>query len=261
MISIIVPFWDSELWLGRCCQSLHENEGDFEYILVDDFSKDSGKSIAESYVKADDRFILLQNEHKKGVSGARNTGLDHMRGEWFTFLDADDTLCENAYETLIKATGISADLYQFNHLRHYEKVDRTVMKYQAGEGWYDIEHLPSCWCMVWNKLYRWETFKKVRFVEGLQYGEDEIYNLECFDIEDHHYNNKNPVIVHRFSNKESLSKTKRKDADGLIAQARALEEALYRLKKPQTRRAVCEVLSEHWTSNTYLNTFVKEDTD
>ena len=259
MISIIVPFWNSEAWLGRCCQSLHENAGDFEFILVDDFSEDGGKAIAESYVSADDRFVLLENERKKGVSGARNTGLDHVHGEWFTFLDADDTLHGDAYATLVGATGISANIYQFNHLRHYEKHDRTVMKYEAVEGWYDIEHRPPCWCMVWNKLYRTETYGKVRFVEGLQYGEDEIFNLECFDIDDHIYNSKHPFMVHRFTNKKSLSKTKPKDMDGLLAQARALEELLYRLKKPQTRKETCGVLSDHWSSPTYIKTFVDKD--
>jgi glycosyltransferase involved in cell wall biosynthesis len=236
-----------------------EQKGDFEFIVVNDFSTDGSEDIALAYQKADKRFKPLLNQHKKGVSGARNTGLDHMSGEWFTFLDADDTLCDNAHEVLNKATEKNVNIFQFNHLRHYEKHDRTVMKYEAYEGWYDVGHLPMCWCMVWNKLYRAETFGKVRFVEGLQYGEDEIFNLECFDIDDHIYNVADTFMVHRFTNKKSLSKTKSKDMDGLLAQARALEELLYRLKRPQTRSATCDVLAEHWTSPTYRKAFVDKD--
>lgn len=260
MISIIVPYWNAEAWLGRCCESLKQQKGKFEFLLISDHprgSEDGSDDIARQYAMADQRFTVIWNQHAKGVSGARNTGLDHMSGEWFTFLDADDTLCDNAYEVLNKATEKNVNIFQFNHLRHYAKTDRIVRRYEAYEGWYDVEHLPMCWCMVWNKLYRAETFGKVRFVEGLQYGEDEIYNLECFDIDDHIYNVDDTFMVHRFDNKKSLSKTK--GADGLLAQARALEELLYRLKRPQTRKATCGVLSEHWSSPTYLKAFVDKD--
>ena len=234
---------------------MKDNDGDFEFLLVSDHqNEDNGEDIARAYATADSRFRALHNEHSKGVSGARNTGLDHMRGEWFTFIDCDDAMNENAYETMIKATGVSADIHQFNHLRYYEKRDRLAMKYEATEGWYDIQHLPPVWCMVWNKLYRTSIYGKVRFVEGLQYGEDEIFNLECFDISDRIYCNRTPTVIHMFTNKGSLSKTKR--AEGLIAQARALEDAIYRLKNPLSRQATLETLAEHWSSPTYHTEFV-----
>ena len=54
--------------------SLHEQKGDFEFILVNDHSTDQGPEIAERFAGMDNRFVLLTNEHRKGVSGARNTG-------------------------------------------------------------------------------------------------------------------------------------------------------------------------------------------
>lgn len=256
MITVITPYKDAELWLGRCLESLSKQRGDFQFITVDDNSTDNSYQIAQSYEQTDHRFLSLKNEHKAGVSGARNTGLDHAEGEWFTFLDADDEYDIDAWRNYKRSLGITADIHQFNHMRYYPKVDRMRMKYANPEGWYDVEHLPVFWCMVWNKLYRTETFGKVRFVEGLQYGEDEIFNLECFDISDSIYSAKEIGIIHHFDNKLSLSKVKK--SKGLLDHTHGLEDLLFRLEKDKTRKAVLDTLSEHWSSKTYNKIFVEE---
>ena len=116
-ISVIVPFWNSEKWLGRCCESLDKR---LEVILVDDGSTDSGREIAESY-----GFKVIENERTKGVSGARNTGLDYSHGEWVTFLDADDEMLPNAWETFQKAIS-DFNVIQLPHKRLRGQSERTA---------------------------------------------------------------------------------------------------------------------------------------
>ena len=89
MISVIVPYKNSEPWIGRCVESLKAQGGDMEFILVNDHSTDGGKKIAKDLTKGDKRFRHYENARADGVSGARNTGLDKAKGEWITFLDAE----------------------------------------------------------------------------------------------------------------------------------------------------------------------------
>ena len=250
MVSVIVPFWNAEQWLTRCLESLHIQEGNIEFILVDDKSTDGSIDIAYEYCNKDKRFTLLRNQHAKGVSGARNTGLDYASGEWVTFLDADDHLTEDATEAWKDALQWNASIHQLNHLRYYAKTGTRDVRYANPVGYFDVENLPKLWCMVWNKLYHRETYKDIRFVENLQYGEDEIYNLACFAVDDRIHNSVATAMVHCFDNKQSLSKTK--GAEGLWKQIRALEEFLESQSDPKVRCAVCKVLSEHWGSDTFL---------
>lgn len=250
MVSLIVPFWNAEEWLTRCLESMHIQEGDIEFILVDDHSTDNGREIAYEYCNKDKRFTLMTNQHTKGVSGARNTGLDYASGDWIAFLDADDYLTENATEAWKDALQYKASIHQLNHQRWYAKTGMRDVRYANKVGYYDISNLPALWCMVWNKLYHRETYKDVRFVEGLQYGEDEIYNLACFAVDDNIHNSVETAMVHCFDNKQSLSRLK--GADGLYTQVRALEEFLESQSDPKVRCAVCYLLSEHWGSQTFL---------
>ena len=254
MISIIVPFKDSAQWLGRCFDSLTRLQGDFEFIVVNDNSKDNGKAIAEQYAERDARFIVLDNERIMGVSGARNTGLDHAKGEWLTFLDADDYLDDDAEESYLKALSVNANMHQLNHKRLYT-TGRFGMKYYNVDGWYDIEHLPQLWCVVWNTLYRREVFGHIRFKEGLQYSEDELYNLECLAVDPVVHNADVIAVVHCFNNPESICKTKTES--DLFANSRALEEFLARQTDPVMRRVVCHIISDHWRSEVYMDIFTK----
>lgn len=260
MISVIVPFWNSEKWIGRCCDSLVRLKGDFEFLLIDDNSTDKGPEIVRRY--DDDRLVLLQNWYRyKGVSGARNTGLDSAKGEWVTFLDADDEMLPEAsqvFERMIRLDK-TANILQSNHLRYYEKTGKTALKYANPKGVYDLEHLPQCWCMVWNKLIRRSFIEEhdIRFIEGLQYGEDEVFVLDCLAHDNRiiHTMTRTVTIMRHFDNKGSLSHVKRMDPIGLMAQTRALEKYIMRTDNADARIAACKILSEHWGSATYLKTF------
>ena len=89
-ISVIIPVYNAEKYLYRCIDSvLAQTYQDFELLLIDDGSKDSSGAICDEYAAKDARVRVFHKENG-GVSSARNVGLDHARGEWITFVDADD---------------------------------------------------------------------------------------------------------------------------------------------------------------------------
>lgn len=246
MISVIVPYWQSEQWLERCLTSLHTQKGDFEFILVDDHSTDCGPRIAERFADLDDRFVLLENERRKGVSGARNTGIDHARGEWTTFLDADDEYGPDAYAKFASVIRSGANICQLNHLRYYERNGRAVLRYANAGSEYSLERLPDAWWGVWNKLLRTDFIKEIRFDEDLQYGEDGMFVLECLraDGRIHHAKHSVTVVIHRFDNKGSLSHVK--TAEDVIVQIHAYEAFLNKQDTIALKKIVSLELSKLW---------------
>jgi glycosyltransferase involved in cell wall biosynthesis len=113
-----------------------------------------------------------------GVSGARNFGMDRATGEYITFLDADDAYEENAVETMQRYAEKGEDIVQFGQIRHMNTGE--VLRRAWPEGEYDLWHLRRYWQMVWNKIYKTATVKKygIRYADGLQFGEDEIFNAQ-----------------------------------------------------------------------------------
>ena len=100
LISIVVPIYNAEQYLRDCLESiLKQKYHNFEVILVNDGSIDSSEAICREYVNRDDRFLYANKEHE-GVSSARNYGLELVKGEYVTFIDADDWIEENYLELL-----------------------------------------------------------------------------------------------------------------------------------------------------------------
>lgn len=249
MISVIVPYKNAEQWLDRCCRSLAQQSGDFQFILVNDHSNDDGESIAVEYASKDERFVAVNNRHKNGVSGARNTGIEKAKGTWITFLDADDEMLPNAYNAFMAVINADkkANIHQLNHMRYYTAIDKLVIKYWNNGGVYTTEALPKMWAGVWNKLYRAKFIKDIRFDEKLQYGEDGMFNLECLAKEPriHHGDRNLTAVKHRFDNQQSLSHVK--TAKDVIKQARAYEKFVLEQTDPALKKVVCDEIAGFWS--------------
>ena len=262
LISVIVPYWNEEKWIGRCVDSLRMQPGDdFEFIFVDDNSIDDSKNIAKRHSEGDERFFFYNSECEDslgGVSGARNTGLKYALGKWITFLDSDDEMNEDAYPRFMKMLEEDprALIHQANHLRWYEKSGRLRQKYNNLQGKYKLDSLPQCWCMVWNKLYSAKLAKSVQFKDCMQYGEDELYNLNCLaelkrrSKEAYIHCSSELTMIKHFENKGSLAHTKGERE--LFDQAYALIDFIERNTDPEIRSAALDILSEHFSSPTYM---------
>ena len=100
-VSIIIPIFNAEAYLARCLDSiLAQSYSDWECILVEDGSTDGSGRICDCYAAKDARFRAIHGSNK-GVSTARNKGIQLSGGQWFYFCDADDEVMPNALETLI----------------------------------------------------------------------------------------------------------------------------------------------------------------
>lgn len=102
-ISIIIPSYNEENNISRCLDSvLNQTFTDFEVLCVDDGSSDSTFEIIKQYSKNDDRIVPLKNP-QKGVSSARNFGIENAKGDFIGFVDSDDFIQPQMYEFLFRA--------------------------------------------------------------------------------------------------------------------------------------------------------------
>ena len=102
LITIIVPVYNSEKTLHRCVDSiLDQTYQNFEILLINDGSKDHSGDICDEYAKSDTRVRVFHKENK-GVSAARNTGLDNAKGAWVSFVDSDDWISSEYLNVLYK---------------------------------------------------------------------------------------------------------------------------------------------------------------
>jgi GalNAc5-diNAcBac-PP-undecaprenol beta-1,3-glucosyltransferase len=112
VVSIVVPTYNRPATLGRALDSvLGQDYPGWELIVVDDGQLPGTVEALSSY--ADPRISVVSHDRNRGVSAARNTGLDHVTGEWFTFLDDDDELVPHALSTLMKAAREHPDADAF----------------------------------------------------------------------------------------------------------------------------------------------------
>ena len=188
LVSIIVPIYGTEEYLPVCIDSIRKQTyQNLQIILVDDQSPDKCPEICDAYAKKDSRIIVIHQENK-GVSGARNAGLNHASGEYIMFVDSDDELYTNAVATLLQdACEYNADVVS--------AVAKTVNEYgvvvdNPEKGDYQIyqgdkplllllDEDPSTY-VVWAKIFRTSFIKGVGFEEGKNLCEDSFFLFQCY---------------------------------------------------------------------------------
>lgn len=121
LVSIITPFYNAENYLAEAIHSvLDQDYKTWELILVNDGSTDRSKAISTSF---NDSRIIYFEQANKGVSAARNIGLNAMKGDFFCFLDADDTLTKASLSSRVEILESDSSIYF---------VDGAVEKWNAG---------------------------------------------------------------------------------------------------------------------------------
>lgn len=179
LISVIVPVYNVEPYLEKCLQSIiSQSINNLEIILIDDGSIDNSGKICDQYQKLDNRIIVI-HQNNKGLSAARNRGLEIATGKYIGFVDSDDWIEKNMYEEMYNfLENNNLDIVTCNFYHHYEnekvKSDKTINN--NNKIWDDkkemlIEVLNDNVMrnFVWSKLYKKEFWKNIRFPEGKVY--------------------------------------------------------------------------------------------
>lgn len=175
MISIIVPIYKVEPYLKQCVDSiLNQTYLDLEILLIDDGSPDRCGEICDEYAKKDKRIRVFHTENR-GLSAARNLGIQKSTGIYLGFVDSDDWLEKDMYEALLnRIVETQADISgcgfytEFATKSIVSRLKETV--YSGIES--EIALLDGKVSnYVWNKLYRREVFLTVSFPEGRNFEE------------------------------------------------------------------------------------------
>ena len=127
MISVIIPVYNAESTLRRCLDSiLNQLYSSLEIILVDDGSKDNSGRICDEYGEQDDRIIVI-HQGNKGVSLARNRGLDIAKGEYVGFVDYDDYIDPDYFKILLDNMGKSKTDICFSALEEVPNIAPSTL--------------------------------------------------------------------------------------------------------------------------------------
>lgn len=132
-LSVIVPFYNVQQYAPDTLRSLGANaREDFEFILVDDCSRDGTPDILARAERELPGAVLVRHERNGGLATARNTGIDRARGEYLTFLDGDDWLAPGYYPKLVAAIEeLGCDFLRTDHVQCTARA-RTVHRVPVG---------------------------------------------------------------------------------------------------------------------------------
>ena len=172
-LHIIVPCYNVARTIVRCVDSILSQKTGYTFFvsLVNDGSTDKTPELLERY-RADPRVEIL-TQSNRGLSGARNRALEHIRGKYILFVDSDDTLRKGAVEALLsKAVETNADIVQggfVNITGHGLVFGRTG--YREGSA---AETGQTPYGMAWGKVIRSSIFAHLKFPEGYWF-EDTIF--------------------------------------------------------------------------------------
>lgn len=190
-ISIIVPVYNIEKYLERCLDSiLAQTYTNLEVIAVDDGSKDGSLKVAQAVSERDSRVKVISKVNE-GVTKARLTGVAAATGDWIGFIDGDDFVDPDMFETLLSnAKKYGADIshcgYKMvfpSHIDYYYNTEKLVEQDNL-KGLMDLldgSFIEPCMC---NKLYKKSIFDDMLKAEKIDYSikntEDLLLNFYLF---------------------------------------------------------------------------------
>ena len=217
-IHVIIPVYNCKDYLEEAVNSVLKQEYErIEILLIDDGSKDGSSALCDKLAKNSDKITVIHQENK-GVSCARNTGIDyilqkyqnHLDGRYIAFLDADDAWANDFFTNASVLEFPSADIIQFQSQRWNAAFTRCCEPVPLEEGTYagGVDTIWRCrgqsFCAA---LYDCQFLEKhaIRFLEGLGYSEDVLFLRKCVSMADsvallsrtlYHYRNNPLSAVH-----------------------------------------------------------------
>lgn len=179
LLSVVVPVYNGEKYLGECLTSLSKqglNEQDYEIIVVNDGSTDGTEDIIDSFSKSP--LFKKINKINGGASSARNTGIEESRGDYITFIDADDKVTENIFATIINyVVKHNLDGYYFATVRKEKNIWQKNVFFDIDK---DTQICPSkCLGGIHGVVYRKSILKErqITFDTSMTNTEDLLFNF------------------------------------------------------------------------------------
>ncbi len=176
LVSIITPVYNVADYLPRCIDSIvNQTYSNFELILIDDGSSDNSLNICKKYACKDKRVIVFHQENK-GVSTARNIGINKAKGDLIGFIDADDFIEPDMYETMITILNstntemcVSTKFYFNDSILCNSNIKKQkITKNDAIKGILEMD-FPTSLCSC---IYKKCLFTKNHLNEDIHYWED-----------------------------------------------------------------------------------------
>lgn len=179
-LSVIVPIYNSELYLADCLESLvHQNfkDGEYEVICVNDGSQDSSLEIIRDYERKYP-FVRCYSKKNEGIAATRNLGLKMARGRYITFVDSDDYIVAESLEKLVNemerrdVTLLTFGYQCIGETEHYcnekiSKVEFVLSKVTSDQAPFQ----------VWGMVYSREVINRFSFSHKFRTREDYIFNF------------------------------------------------------------------------------------
>ncbi len=188
VISVIVPVFNVQEYVGKCVTSIRKQTYEhLEILLVDDGSTDLSGALCDKMQKLDARIQVIHKENG-GLSSARNTGIDHACGDFIFFVDSDDWIDSDTLEALVQiAEGENADIAECSYRNvfkdHVEEETSNTGELVIGDAAFamqcqlDWRYFKS---VAWNKLYKRSIFEDgKRYPQG-RFHEDEFFTHQAF---------------------------------------------------------------------------------
>lgn len=166
LVSIIIPVYNAEKYISRCLDSIiNQSYKNIQIIVIDDGSTDKGVLILDKYKEDDNRISVYRTENR-GVSYARNLGIEKAKGEYFVFVDADDFVQKDMIEKMYyRLLSDGSDICVCNvwrtngdksKIQSNRKDEQIVLFNSIEKEEYMITFLlrqVHAYC-VWNKMYK-----------------------------------------------------------------------------------------------------------
>lgn len=186
LISIIIPIYNAATYLHECLESIKKQTyRHFECILINDGSTDQSETIIKSFANDDCRFRLIE-QNNMGVSAARNIGIINSKGNYITFVDADDWIDEQYLEILLgHIKSNNADISICGSIFEYpnsilKKTFNCNASYTVKEALISLFNDAEIRPAVWGKLYKKSILidNEIMMNRSISYSEDTLFVTE-----------------------------------------------------------------------------------
>ena len=192
LVSVVVPIYNTELYLPRCIDSICEQTyQNLEIILVDDGSPDGCGLICDEYALKDHRIKVIHKENG-GLSSARNAGIEDASGEFISFIDSDDFIKPEMYQKMVDTLNVyDADVclcrcITFDETNQYgtssisSSEDDVILSGKEMQEKLVKDGAPK-YVIACNKLIRRRVYQQLRFVADKQH-EDEFFAHHLYGL-------------------------------------------------------------------------------